>query len=121
MIFSLIIILLFTNSQPYISFAAPFQKGDIFASVDDGRVQHYNPSGELLETLDTGKGSGIFTAGCGFDSAGNLYVTTFNGGDVIVFSGPDDPHTNLGAFGSEYSGYPESIVLSFVIEDFVEF
>lgn len=93
---------------------APFQDGHVFAGVGDGLVQHYDATGNLLGTLDTGKGSGVFTTGCAFDSAGNFYVTTFNGGGVTKFKGPEDAHTNLGSFGSGYSGNPESIVFDAV-------
>jgi hypothetical protein len=31
----------------------PFNIGDVFAGVSNGKVQHYNPNGTLLETLDT--------------------------------------------------------------------
>jgi hypothetical protein len=89
---------------------APFRPGDLFAGVGNGLVYHYDPLGNLLEILNTGKGNGVYTTGCASDSAGNLYVTTFNGGQLVRFKGPNLPHTYLGVYGSGYSGYPESIV-----------
>jgi len=106
MLFSLIFVM---GSQPSQISAnpAPFQPGDVFAGVGNGLVQHYDSSGNLLETLDTGLGGS--TTGCAFDSAGNLYVTAFDANNVIRFQGPSDPHTAT-PFGSGYSGSPESIV-----------
>jgi len=89
--------------------AATFSNGDVFASVSNGLVQHYDSAGNLLETLDTTKGGGVFTTGCAVDSAGNLHVTDFNGNDVTKFTGPSDPHT-AGSFGSGYGTDPESIL-----------
>ncbi len=84
---------------------AAFSAGDVFASVSNGRVQHYNSAGVLLETLNTGFGA--YTTGMAFDSAGNLYVTNFNANKVAVF---DNTGTFKGAFGSGYSADPESIL-----------
>jgi hypothetical protein len=90
--------------------AAPFNTGDVFASVGDGLVRHFDASGLLLETLDTGKGVGNHTTGCAFDSTGNLYVTTFDANDVTRFSGPQDPHV-ASSFGGGYQQCnPESIL-----------
>lgn len=91
----------------------PYLPGHVFAGVGEGKIQHYDGSGNLLGTLDTGLGN-YFTTGCSFDSVGNFYVTTFNAGGVTKFRGPDTPHTNLGMFGSGYSGSPESIVFDAV-------
>lgn len=51
----------------------PFNVGDVFAGVGNGKVQHYDSNGILLETLDTLQGG--FTTGMAFDAVGNLYVT----------------------------------------------
>ena len=93
--------------------ADPFAPGDVFAAAGAGKVQHYDGSGNLLETLDTGLGG--VTAGMAFDSSGNLYVTAFDVlgpvGSVTKFAGPGDPHTNLGIFGSFPIGdIPNSIL-----------
>jgi hypothetical protein len=84
-----------------------FQAGNVIAGVGNGQVQHYDGTGRLLETLDTGLGG--FTTGCAFDAAKNLYVTNFSAGAVSRFAA-SPPHAKLGTFGSAYSGSPESVV-----------
>jgi RHS repeat-associated protein/CSLREA domain-containing protein len=96
------------ESKSALADPAPFQNGDIIASVSAGLVQHYDKTGNLLETLDTGLGG--LTTGCTFDATGNLYVTNFLANIVTKFSGPEPPHTNLGEFGSSYYFDPESIL-----------
>ena len=86
--------------------ASPFLVGDIFASTGNGNIQIYSKTGTFKETLNNG--SGGFTTGSAFDSAGNLYVTNFGNNSVSKFAGPGDPHTRS-AFGSGYSS-PESVV-----------
>jgi streptogramin lyase len=86
--------------------ATPFNVGDVFASVSNGQVQHYNSSLALLETLNTGVGG--FTTGSASDSTGNLYVTNFSAGSVTKFTGPGDPHTP--SIFLNQSGAPESIL-----------
>jgi len=83
-----------------------FATGDVFAGVGNGKVNWYHPDGAFVSTLDTGM-PGQFTTGMAFDSVGNLYVTTFNGGNVKRF---DKSGNLLGTFGDNYSGSPESIV-----------
>ena len=89
----------------------PYQLGDVFVSVSNGKVQHWNPQGTtLLETLDSLKSDtfqGSSTTGMAFDSIGNLYLTTFVGGDVTKF---DNKGVLIGTFGTGYSGFPESIL-----------
>lgn len=58
------------------AWAAPFTTGDVFASVGNGRVEEYSPTGTLIQTLNNGLGS-VNTTGGVFDSSGNFYVTTF--------------------------------------------
>ena len=88
--------------------AVPFTTGDIFASTGSGNIDHYSGAGTLLETLNNG--SGGFTTGSAFDTAGNLYLTNFSSNTVTQFAGPGDPHT-ASLFGSGYST-PESIVFA---------
>jgi RHS repeat-associated protein len=85
--------------------AIPYQVGDVFVAVSNGKVQHYNAAGILLETLDTNLPS--FTTGMAFDSLGNLYVTNFGAGTVSKLNGNGGL---IGIFGSGYSGSPESIL-----------
>jgi len=63
------------------AWALPFNKGDLFASVGNGKVEVYSPTGTLIQTLNNGLNS-TFTTGGVFDSAGNFYVTTFSGNVV---------------------------------------
>jgi len=69
--------------SPRVVAGAPFQFGDVTASVSKGTVQHYDGSGNLLEVLDTGNGRGVSRKGCAFDSTRNLYVKDFNGNGVF--------------------------------------
>lgn len=78
------------------AFAAPFSYGDVFASVNNGKVQHYNSSGVLLETLDTGLGG--YTGGLAFDQSGNLYVANNSNNSITRFSAAGGHSANL--FGS---------------------
>ena len=94
-----------------VSFGAAFTAGDVFASVGNGLVNEYTPTGALVQTLNTGH-PGVFTTGSGFFSPfnGNLYVTDFNANAVTQFD-----HTTgalVGDFGSGYNSDPESIVFS---------
>jgi uncharacterized repeat protein (TIGR01451 family) len=52
--------------------------GDVFASVSNGRVQEFTPTGTLVQTLTDGTGS--TTTGSAFDSTNNFYVTDFDSG-----------------------------------------
>jgi uncharacterized repeat protein (TIGR01451 family) len=87
--------------------ASSFTNGHVFVSVSNGLVNEYLPDGTFVGTLDTTKGSGVFTSGLGFDTSGNLYVTDFNANDVSKF---DPAGTLLGSFGSGYGSDPESIL-----------
>lgn len=78
------------------AFAAPFSYGDVFASVNNGKVLHYNSSGALLETLETGLGG--YTGGLAFDQSGNLYVANKSKNSVTRFEAADGHTANL--FGS---------------------
>lgn len=75
------------------AFAAQFSYGDVFASVNDGKVRHYGADGTLLETLDTGAGG--ITSGLAFDPAGNLYVSNHTQGSITRFSA-DEGHAASG-------------------------
>lgn len=94
--------------NPGLSNAAAINTGDVFVSVSAGKVQHYDSSLNLIETLDTGAGASAFTTGMAFDSSTNLYVTTFNGGTVAKFNAVDG--SSAGNFTSGLSSNPESIL-----------
>ncbi len=78
--------------------------GDVLAATGSGQVKHFNRTGSLLDTLDTGTGS-TYTTGMCFDASSNLFVTDFNS-DISEFN----PSGNLvnGTFVSDYSGSAES-------------
>lgn len=85
----------------------PFQYGDLIAIMDDGRVIHIAPSGQRIDVMNVGfRMTGL--ADCDFDPAGNLYIATGGGGQVIRFSGPQFPRVNLGPWGT-YDAEPQSI------------
>jgi uncharacterized protein (TIGR03437 family) len=85
---------------------AGFQRGDVFVSLGNGRVQRYSQvTGTLLQTLDTATGS--FVTGSAFDRSSNFYVTAFASRTVIKF---DSNGNRVGEFGSGYNGRPESII-----------
>lgn len=62
-----------------------FATGDVLASVGNGLVDNYSPSGTLLDTLNTASEATYTTGGC-FDSAGNFYVTDFDSNALSKFS-----------------------------------
>lgn len=96
------------RDRPLVTSNAKFSKGDVFAAVSNGQVQHYDSLGTLLGTLDTGLGG--FTTGMAADSAGNLYVTNFTAASVSKFSGPDIPHIPSIAFTTDPASAVESIL-----------
>jgi len=72
-------VLLFSGSS---AFSSPFSLGDVFASTGNGTVTVFDPvTGAVKQVLNNGLGTSYTTGGM-FDSAGNYYVTTFNGGVV---------------------------------------
>ncbi len=87
------------------SFAATFNKGDVFAAVSNGMVQHYDKNLNLIEVLNTGLGG--YTTGMCFDKNGNLYVTDFSTSQVSTFDKATGSLT--GTFGGGYS-IPESVL-----------
>src|SRR5450756_883736 len=68
-----------------IAVAVPFQKGDVFAGVGSGKISEYTPTGTLVQTLDSTSGSSEQTGMC-FDSANNLYGTSFEAGTMEKFN-----------------------------------
>ena len=63
---------------------SPISKGDIVASLADGQVNQYSPSGSFVQTLISNANT---PTGSAFDGAGNLYVTEFEGNDVLKVDG----------------------------------
>lgn len=87
--------------------AAQFSYGDIFASVSNGQVYHYNSGGDLLETLDTGLGG--ITAGLAFDQEGNLYVANHSKNSITRFSSAEG-HTASNFSGNLGMKKPEGVI-----------
>jgi outer membrane protein assembly factor BamB len=84
--------------------AAPFVVGNVFASVSNGSVKEFSPTGTLQQTMTSGSG---FTTGSAFDAAGNLYVTMFSNGTVAKYN-------NNGVFQGNFAtglSSPESILI----------
>ncbi|HLO29546.1 MAG TPA: PKD domain-containing protein [Anaerolineales bacterium] len=55
----------------------PFAIGDVFAGVGPGKINQYDPTGNLIQVLNTMAKDGWQTGMC-FDTAGNLYATNFS-------------------------------------------
>lgn len=91
--------------------ATTFADGDVFVSYHSG-VKWYHADGTLVKDLDMGPFDPnslkiLEGTGMAFDTAGNLYVTTFSRNSVRKY---DNSGNFIGNFGSGYTGKPESIV-----------
>jgi hypothetical protein len=58
---------------------SPIAAGDIIASLANGQVNEYTPTGTFVQTLMTA----TLPTGGAFDAAGNLYVTEFGSNDIL--------------------------------------
>lgn len=66
--------------------AVTFVKGDLFASVSNGQVQHWRDVGGTWTLLDTyADGKSGFTTGSALDKSGNLYVTNFSASTIAKY------------------------------------
>lgn len=88
--------------------AIPYQVGDIFVGTGNGKIDVYDSTGTLLQTLDTTSSSAEQTGMC-FDGSGNLYATSFSAGTMSKFD-------NAGLlltypWGGPFSIHPESCVV----------
>ena len=77
----------------------------LFVGVSNGEIKEFDQSGNVIKTLNTGRGGSI--TGMSFDWVDNLYVTEFTANGVIEFAGSG---TVVGDFGAGYNCKPESIV-----------
>jgi GDSL-like Lipase/Acylhydrolase family len=59
---------------------SPITKGDIVASLANGQVNEYTPSGTFAQTIISNAST---PTGSAFDGAGNLYVTEFSANDIL--------------------------------------
>jgi hypothetical protein len=62
----------------------PLQPGDVLASVGDGEVDNFSPSGALNDTLNNGTNATFTTGGC-FDTSGDFFVTNFDSNSLSEF------------------------------------
>lgn len=94
------------------SFATPINSGDVFLSLTQGKVQHYDSNLVLLETLTTHGGliNSRELTGMAFDCFGNLYVTIFSDGSVSRFRQSDGARLEPVFVSSPSTLVPESIV-----------
>jgi len=89
--------------------AVAYNVGDVFAGIGHGKVNHFDSTGSLIETLDSGTGSTESTGMC-FDSAGNLFATMFQANDISKFD-------NLGGlvngiWATLLNAHPESCLVT---------
>ena len=77
----------------------------LFVGVSNGQVKDFDESGNVINTLNTGRGGSV--TGMSFDWMDNLYVTDFTANSVTKFAGSG---TVVGDFGTGYNCNPESIV-----------
>lgn len=82
----------------------PYEQGDLFAAVGEGRIKHFNASGALVDTLDarqSGEGGALV-----FDNAGRLYAANFTANQVSRF---DRTGRLAGTLGGRFDSHPEAI------------
>ena len=94
--------------------AAPFTMGDVFASVGNGIVREFTPTGTLVQTLNTNTNS-EFTAGGVFDSSGNFYVTTFFTGIVSKFVSGSTSGINFANVGGDQESITRDMSNNFFV------
>ena len=62
---------LLATGSPALANGVPLNKGDVLVSIGNGLVKHFDPSGILLDTLNTTTGS-FATSGMCTDTSSNL-------------------------------------------------
>ena len=85
-----LLLLLVSAGLPKIATAVEFERGDVFASLSNGKVAHYSPAGVLKSLYDVAGGDvpppgGEIAAGMAFDSQGNLYVARYSAFKLAKF------------------------------------
>ena len=84
----------------------PWSGGDVFVAIGNGQTAVYHNFGEggysRIHTLDDGLG-GTYTAGCAFDSGGNLYTTNFTNSKIVEFD-PTPPHNIIQTIDTTRNG-----------------
>ncbi|MEA2971639.1 MAG: hypothetical protein QOG82_97 [Actinomycetota bacterium] len=85
----------------------PLAGGHVLVAVGNGKIRHFDASGRLLDTLDTGaKGE---SGGVLVDGTGALFAVNFAANSVTRF---DRSGTKIGPFGQQYDTHPETILRS---------
>jgi hypothetical protein len=105
--------LLLVGVQPAAANHIPFGTGDVFAGVGNGKINHYSPSGTLLEVLDTGTNATdppANEAGMCFDLNGNLYATDWDAYQMTKFNNKGGVVNN--PWGRTFSTTPETCVVT---------
>jgi sugar lactone lactonase YvrE len=88
--------------------ALPYNEGDVFAGVGNGKINHYAPDGTLIQVLDNTSGSSEQT-GMAFDTDGNLYTTNFTDQSMAKFD--NNGGLLVYPWGGPFGLRPESVVL----------
>jgi streptogramin lyase len=96
-IVSFAVVIAISLLAPQSAYAQAWNVGDIFASVSDGKVEHYDSNLNFIQTLDTGS-TGAYTTGMAFDASLNLYVTDFSNALIHRFDATTAGY--MGTFGS---------------------
>lgn len=98
-----------TNPPP-----AEFKVGDVAVAIPNGKVQIYNASGTLVDTLTVGSGE---VGGCAFDSTYRLRCVDFGDGTEVKFAlqYPFGATQNLPVTPAN----PQSILYSGAANDFI--
>jgi len=84
----------------------PFQDGDVFAAVTDGKIRHFDRHGKLRQLIDVTSDQ---QAGMCFDASGKLYVTNFS--DQTMSKIDSDGRVLVLNWGGPFSTSPESCVV----------
>jgi hypothetical protein len=93
------------SSQAASSTVSVTDPPSFFVGVSNGQIEQFDTSGNLLKTLNTGRGGSV--TGMAFDALDALYVTDFTADGVSKFDGSGNL---IGNFGTSYNCQPESIV-----------
>ena len=83
----------------------PYNLGDVFAGVGNGKVNQYDQDGTLIQVLDTG-GTSFEQTGMCFDAAGHLRVTSWTAGTMTEFDADGDVVTS--PWAGPWNKHPET-------------
>jgi hypothetical protein len=88
----------------------PYAFGDVLVSIGGGKIKHFDSTGVLKDTLNTG--TACTELGMAFDVSNNLYVASAFGcspGRLYKF---DQMGNLIGPFGGPYSNSTESVTIN---------